>query len=70
MLQGRGLVMDALDELVTASQIPLPMSLLTQLLHRGFSAHVLQVARGEDILYDREGILPSFMTLFCLCTLY
>lgn len=44
--QGRGLVVDALEKLVAKGQLPVALTLLTQLVNRGFSAHVLQAAKG------------------------
>ncbi|KAL8577369.1 hypothetical protein ACOMHN_038273 [Nucella lapillus] len=42
----RGLVADALGRLVARDQLPVALTLLTQLVTRGLSAHVLQAAQG------------------------
>ncbi|KAK7503604.1 hypothetical protein BaRGS_00005143, partial [Batillaria attramentaria] len=42
----RGLVVDALERLVKKGQLPVSLNFLTQLVTRGFSAHVLQAAQG------------------------
>lgn len=42
----RGLVMDALGKLVTKGQLPVSLNFLSDLVTRGFSAHVLQAAQG------------------------
>ncbi|KAK7102561.1 hypothetical protein V1264_020760 [Littorina saxatilis] len=49
----RGLVADALGRLVSKGRLPVALTLLTQLVSRGFSAHVLQAAQG--------GVLSSLM---------
>ena len=43
-------MVDALEKLVAKGQLPVALTLLTQLVSRGFSAHVLQAAQGECCL--------------------
>ncbi|XP_076469360.1 uncharacterized protein LOC143299801 isoform X3 [Babylonia areolata] len=60
---GRGLVADALERLVVKDQLPVALTLLTQLVTRGFSAHVLQAAQGGVLSSLRgEAVMQVLVT--------